>query len=134
MRVRAGFVTNSSSTSFLIITRDELDEVTFLELMGVAADSPIADLFRELFTSVVRAGRRVDLAEVDRRASPADWVQARTLSPTMVARLKAAADKGLKAYFGYLSSDDTPVQSFFCTDAFEVENDKVYFNYLECAW
>lgn len=52
----------------------------------------------------------------------------------MVARLEQAADQGLKAYFGYLSSDNTPVQTFFCTDAFEVESEQVYFNYLECAW
>jgi hypothetical protein len=33
MKVRAGFVTNSSSTSFLILTRDELEEGAFLQLM-----------------------------------------------------------------------------------------------------
>jgi hypothetical protein len=52
----------------------------------------------------------------------------------MIARLRDASGKGLKAYFGSLSSEDTPVQSFFCTDAFEVENERIYFNYLECAW
>ena len=134
MRVRAGFVSNSSSTSFLIITRDELEEGAFLELMGVAPDSPIADLFRELFSDVIGAGRYVDLARVDQRVSPASWFDSARLSPAMVTRLQAAAEKGLKAYHGRLSSDNTPVQTFFCTDAFEVENDQIYFNYLECAW
>ncbi len=134
MRVRAGFVTNSSSTSFLIITRDELEEGAFLDLMGVAVDSPMADLFRELFRDVIGSSSFVDLAGVDRRVSPADWFHSDRMSSTMIARLEKAADQGLKAYFGYLSSDNTPVQSFFCTDAFEVENERIYFNYLECAW
>lgn len=134
MRIRAGFVTNSSSTSFLIITRDELKEGSFLDLMGVASDSPIANLFRELFSDIISASQYVDLAQVDSRTSPAAWFNTDRLSSAMIARLEKAADQGLKAYFGYLSSDNTPVQSFFCTDAFEVENERIYFNYLDCAW
>lgn len=134
MRVRAGFVSNSSSTSFLIITRDELEEGAFLELMGVAPDSPIADLFRELFSDVVGSSQYVDLSRVNTRVSPELWFDDVRLAPAMVARLRQAAGQGLKAYFGHLSSDNSPVQSFFCTDAFEVENERIYFNYLECAW
>lgn len=134
MRVRAGFVSNSSSTSFLIITRDELEEGAFLELMGVAPDSPIADLFRELFSDVVESSRYVDLARVDTRVSPATWFDTDRLSPAMIARLQQAVGRGLKAYFGRLSSDNTAVQSFFCTDAFELENERIYFNCLECTW
>ncbi len=44
MRIRAGFVSNSSSTSFLIIAKDDLNKNDFFELMGIKADSPIADL------------------------------------------------------------------------------------------
>jgi len=134
MRVRAGFVTNSSSTSFLIIARDELEEGAFLKLMGVAPDSPIAGLFRELFSDVVESSRYVDLARVDTRVSPATWFDTDRLSPVMIGHLKDAAGKGLKAYFGSLSSDNNPVQTFFCTDTFEVENEQIYFNYLECVW
>lgn len=134
MRIRAGFVSNSSSTSFLIISQDELDESTFLDLMGVAEESPIADLFRELFSDVVSASRYVDFARVSPRVSPETWFEGERLSPAMIERLHQAADRGLKAYVGSLSSDNSPVQSFFCTEAFEVENERVYFNYLECTW
>ena len=134
MRIRAGFVTNSSSTSFLIIAREELEEGAFLELMGVAPESPIADLFRELFTEVVQSSEYVDLASVDTRWAPETWFDSDRLSPMMIERLQQAAGKGFKAYFGRLSSDENPVQAFFCTDAFEVENERIYFNCLECVW
>lgn len=134
MRVRSGFVSNSSSTSFLIISRDELEEGGFLDLMGVSPDSPIANLFRELFSDILGSSRYVDLARIDSRVSPEEWFDSDRLSPAMIARLQQAAGKGFKAYFGSLSSEDTLVQSFFCTDAFEVENERIYFNCLECAW
>jgi hypothetical protein len=134
MRIRAGFVSNSSSTSFLIITRDELEERAFLELMGVAPDSPIADLFRELFSDVIASSQYVDLSHVDKRVSPEQWFGTDRLSAVMIERLRQAAGQQFRAYFGTLSSDNTLVQSFFCTDAFEVENEQIYFNYLECAW
>jgi hypothetical protein len=134
MKVRAGFVTNSSSTSFLIIARDELEEEAFLELMGVEPDSPIADLFRSFFSDVMRSSKYVDLARVDKRVSPEAWFDRDQPSATMIERLKQASQKGLKAYFGQLSSDENSIQSFFCTDAFEIENERIYFNYLNCVW
>ena len=134
MRIRSGFVSNSSSTSFLIIAKDGLTQESFLDLVGVQPDSPIAELFQELFRSVLEASEVVDLGSVDRSQAPASWFDDSRLSPTMVERLKQAAGQGAKAYFGRLSSDETLVQSFFCTDAFEIEDDRIYFNYLECAW
>ena len=134
MRVRTGFVSNSSSTSFLIISRGDLEEGGFLELMGVERGSAIAGLFKELFDDILASSRVVDLSRVDSHVTPESWFDGNRLSPTMVARLKEAAGQGFKAYFGRLNSDETPVQTFFCTDAFELENERIYFNYLECAW
>lgn len=134
MRVRAGFVSNSSSTSFLIIARDELDEDAFLDLMGVAPDSPIADLFARLFSDVIDASTRVDLAEVDPAESPDTWFDGERLSDIMVERLRSAAGRAFTAYYGNLDSETNLVQTFFCTDAFEIENERIYFNCLECVW
>lgn len=135
MKMRAGFVTNSSSTSFLIIARDELEEGAFLDLVGVAPDSPIADLFRELFQGIIRSSEMVDLSTADPEESPEEWFDTAELSPAMIARLHDAAARGLKAYFGSLSSDDeSAVEAFFCMEPFELENDRIYFNYLRCVW
>lgn len=137
MKIRTGFVSNSSSTSFLIITRDDLNEHDFFALMGVAEDSPIADLFRQFYEDVVQnIGSEVDYSTADDEVPAEEWFQdgGADLTQHMIARLRVAKSQGLKAYFGSLDSETNNVQTFFCTDSFEVENEKIYFNGLECVW
>jgi hypothetical protein len=52
----------------------------------------------------------------------------------MIARIEQARGRGLKAYYGWLDSETSPIQTFFCTDSFELENEKIYFNGLENVW
>jgi hypothetical protein len=137
MKIRAGFVSNSSSTSFLIIAKSDLNRTDFFELMGISQDSPIADLFSDFYGSVVKNA----VSEVDfktaRRDVPIETLfdtGRKHLSARMLEKLKEAQKRGLKAYYGWLDSDTNPIQSFFCTDSFEVENEKIYFNGLECTW
>jgi hypothetical protein len=56
------------------------------------------------------------------------------LSAHMLDKLTDARSKGLKAYYGWLDSETNPIQTFFCTDCFEVQNQKIYFNGLENVW
>jgi hypothetical protein len=49
-------------------------------------------------------------------------------------KVEDARQRGLKVYYGELSSESENVECFFCTDSFEVENEKIYFNALECVW
>lgn len=138
MKIRAGFVSNSSSTSFLIISKDDLNREDFLEVMGVSKDSPIVDLFDEFYASVKDCiETSVDFRHADPIRPASYWFKGkyeRGLSEHMLQRLERAKQEGLKAYFGLLSSESSLIQSFFCTDSFEVENERIYFNGLECAW
>lgn len=135
MRLRSGFVSNSSSTSFLIISKDELTEASFFSLMGVSTSSPLAPIFRELFRDVIRQGRtKVDFSTADPKLPIEFWFEDERLSDRMKDRLRQAKKEGLRAYYGMLSSDHSNVQTFFCTDSFEVEDERIYFNALENAW
>ena len=137
MKIRAGFVSNSSSTSFLIIAQDDLDQKSFFSLMGVDSKSPLAGLFKTLYEAILDNARRpIDLSQVDSRMPVQDWFSGfrSDLTPRMVEKLEDARRRGLKVYYGELSSESTNAECFFCTDSFEVENDKIYFNALECVW
>lgn len=137
MKIRAGFVSNSSSTSFLIITKDELNRADFFDLMGIDVDSPVADLFEQLYQDVLESARtQVDFATANKAVSAESWFGPTTdrLSSRMIEKIREAKKKGLKAYYGSLDSETSMIQTFFCTDSFEVENEKIYFNGLECVW
>lgn len=135
MKIRAGFVSNSSSTSFLIIAKKDLNRVDFFELMGIDLDSPIADLFSQFYDDVMHSmERKVDFKTAENDAPAEAWFEQDRLSPHMVQKLREAKERGLKAYYGRLDSETSLIQAFFCTDSFEVENEKIYFDGLDNVW
>ena len=136
MKIRAGFVTNSSSTSFLIIAKEDLNEADFFELMGMESSSPVADLFKHFYQDVVRSATKVDFRTADKGASVETLLRIgrKGLSKRMEEKINEAKRDGLKAYYGELDSETDNIQTFFCTDSFEAENEKIYFNGLECVW
>jgi hypothetical protein len=137
MKIRAGFVSNSSSTSFLIISKRDLKRADFFELMGISLDSPIADLFAAFYQSVIDNIRAEVDFKTEERNVPSEklfgeWTD--NLSDHMLRKIQEARGSGQKVYFGRLDSETSPIQTFFCTDSFEVQNDKIYFNGLENVW
>lgn len=137
MKIRAGFVSNSSSTSFLIISKGTFTRAQLLRLMGAGATSPMRQLFDQLYDELMDGvEEKIELGTV---GSNAQWQhimgrRAESLSDRMIEKLEAYRKKGWTAYYGHLDSESNQVQTFFCMDSFEEENDEVYLNGLECAW
>lgn len=137
MKIRAGFVSNSSSTSFLIISKGTFTRDQLLRLMGADAESPMFELFDQLYDELIGGvDKTLELATV---RGNAHWKylmgsRAERLSDRMVQQLEAYRKEGWIAYYGHLDSESSPVQTFFCMDSFEEENDEIYLNGLECAW
>ena len=105
--------------------------------MGIAQDSPIADIFSQLYDDLIsNTNIKVDFKTVSKKIPVESLFEKGRYEPTshMFEKLKDAQKRGFKAYYGKLSSDENMIQTFFCTDSFELDNDKIYFNYLECVW
>ena len=137
MKIRSGFVSNSSSTSFLIITKGKLNKKDLRDLMGVKTGSPLMPLFDQLYEDLLESVEtEIDLGKFKNKEQ---WKLAignrgDRLSTRMIEKLESNREKGTKAYFGRLDSETSNVQTFFCMDCFEEENDKIYLNALENAW
>lgn len=137
MKIRAGFVSNSSSTSFLVIADGDLDLKGFLNLMGIDGKSPLVPMFTTLHESIIENTRReVDFSQADPKVALKDWFTdlRHDLTPRMLEKLEDARRRGLKVYHGQLATASNNVECFFCTDSFEVENERIYFNALECSF
>lgn len=136
MKIKTDFVTNSSSTSFLIITEGDLTKEELFELVGVTEQSPLAPIFEVLFKRFLenmvpgseyqgrRNNRREDLVTIVRDE----------FSEKVASRVAEAQNSGGKVYIGKLSSEYDAIEDLFCCDSFELENKKMYLNALECTW
>ena len=106
MKIRMGFITNSSSTNFLIISKEELTEEYLFEKLGFIKDGMLEKQGRELCRSIIYA-----------------------LDGGLFVK-----NKGYHAYWGYTSSDHSPITQFFTTDSFEIEDKDFYLNGRACVW
>lgn len=133
MKIRYDFVSNSSSTSFVYISDEELSEEVFLEAAGVDRDSPVADLFRqmhyEISTAIRNHGKQITTKEAaDRLAGSHEF------TPEVIEKMKDAIEQGKNVVTSTLDSDGSLAESLLCMAMFEIESDRFYINAYNNYW
>ena len=73
-------------------------------------------------------GNQADLRQ-DLRAEIRSEVPA-----VIMSRAADAFDAGKRVWVGRLSSEYSDVETFFCLESFEWENETLHIDGLECAW
>ena len=136
MKVKADFITNSSSTSFVIISDGELTKERFFALVGIPEESPLSPIFEALFDCLIENMIPASEYRARRYYGYDDLVAfvVKEFSEEIAHRVAEAQKRGSRVYIGELSSGNGEIQSFFCCDSFELENESIYLNALECSW
>lgn len=135
MKIKTDFVTNSSSTCFVVMTKEELTLPQFLRLVGVNNDSMFVDVFTKLYQCFKDDLTPLEQSMIDYRCETIeDFVNKRFLSPGTVERIKKAIEKGLNVYVGEMSSENNEIETFFCCDSFVIEDDDVIYDATNDAW
>ena len=124
MKVRSGFVTNSSSTSFIIISKGELTQEVIRELLRIPEGSPLQPLADELWNNLRQStiGNAEQSAEVESVLEhEATW-----FGPEMTKRLDEARTKGATITVGSLGSDGSEFERFLCMTGFSCDDGENY--------
>ena len=135
MKIKTDFVTNSSSTCFVVMTKEEQTLTQFLRLVGVDNDIMFVDVFAKLYQFF-----KDDLIPLEQSMAEyqcktiEDFVNKRFLSPGTAERIKKAIEKGLNVYVGEMSSENNEIETFFCCDSFVIEGDNVIYDATNDAW
>lgn len=133
MKVKFDFVSNSSSTSFVYISGEELSEEVFLDAVGVDGDGPVGDLFRQMYVEISAAIRYSGTQIMTKEA--ADGLAGRhEFTPEVVEKMKYAIEDGKNVVTSTLSSDGSLAESLLCMAMFEIESDRFYINAYNNYW
>lgn len=130
MKIRMGFITNSSSTNFLIISKEELTEDYLFKKLGFVQGGVLEEQGRQLCNSIL------DAINSGLRYYSYDMPTYETIKEVFGDKSAMLYKKNKKyhAYWGYTSSDDSPITQFFTTDSFEIEDKDFYLNGRSFVW
>ncbi len=137
MKIRNGFVTNSSSTSFIISTKDELSERTFLKNIGVTGNSAMNKIFEELFSAIDKDKKNIlnVIREKEGVENLDSFLKSEGYDQKTIDTVSKLISEGRTVYYGRLRSDgETPSEIYFCCESFILCDDNIYFNGSIGGW
>ena len=131
MKIRMGFITNSSSTNFLIISKKELTSDYLYKKLGFKKGSPMENAGRVLCDDIMRAVDNSGLRYF--KYETPDYETIKEVFGEKSAEL-FFKHKNFHVYWGYTSSDENSLTQFFTTDSFEIEERDFYINGRARVW
>lgn len=128
MKISNGYVTNSSSTSFVITSKNALTREKFLSLVGVSEESLLVDMYASLYKAI-----RANIKKIPDDISIRQFLETNgiELDEGDVAEVEYRYGRGDDVYWGELSDsgeDGGLAEAFFSHECFVVIGDDIYFN------
>ncbi|MHC1695653.1 MAG: hypothetical protein AB9835_10380 [Eubacteriales bacterium] len=139
MKVNRDFVTNSSSTAFILSMQEEINQEIFLKALGIEGDSPMKELFSMLYEVVENEKQEIRSYILkwypDFNGDISSFILEKGFNKETEEKVKLLLNEGKTVYCGKLSGDgSSAVESFFCCESFLICEDNIYFNGRISRW
>ena len=132
MKIRTGFVTNSSSTNFLIVSKEELSQKYLTKKLGFVKNTKFGCLSSDLVINIIDGTKRgpryrnIDIIDYD--------AVVKLFGNEVAERFKQLEAKGFHAYIGYTNSDDDCLSAYMTVDSFVIDKKDFYMYGEHCIW
>lgn len=140
MKIRTDFVTNSSSTSYVIMNNGEFSLEKFLNAVGIKYESEFAYIYKVLFEALDSGMKpiREHFEEVKSHYSYLnfeDYLENHFHGGEELKEKVLNAEKeGFDVFVGKLASDNTMIEGYFCVSDFEIKTKDLYVYARDDAW
>lgn len=138
MKIKADFVTNSSSTCFIVLKKNDITLEEFLKNIGVENKSIFIDEFKEMYNLLAS-----DLLPAQEFVARHRWSHTNETVESFIMehfsnetwlKVQQAQEQGYEIFMGSLASDETHTECLLCTDDFVIDMKEICFDGTNNGW